>query len=63
MSSLNRTFLLLLAAMTFMLAAAEQVSKGTTEQSQKPKLQGSYCSYSYYGGYYCYYYYSGPDGG
>ncbi len=62
MSSLNKTFLLLLAAMTFMLAAAEQVSKGT-EQSQKPKLQGSYCSYSYYGGYYCYYYYSGPDGG
>ena len=72
MSSLNRTFLLILASITFILAAAEDASLGTTarkfsdaqaEQSHKPKLQGYVCTYSYYGGYYCYYTNTGLNGG
>ena len=76
MSSLNRTFLLILASITFILATAQDASVEATtrklssaevEKSHKPNLQAYYCDYSYtynyYGYVYCYYTYSGPNGG
>ena len=66
MSTFKRTYILILASVTFFLAAPKDASLGITArkfsdaqtlQSHKPKLQGwDVCTYNgFYGEKYCYY--------